>query len=65
MCVQMVNAERCLLCRSEARKIEQKELVMEGGVVGIGINLVRPYLRLTSQAHISCSHLMLTSVLIT
>ncbi|KAL3157200.1 hypothetical protein ABBQ38_001439 [Trebouxia sp. C0009 RCD-2024] len=25
--------------RSEARKMEQKELVMEGGVVGIGINL--------------------------
>ena len=33
-----------MLCRSEARKIEQKELVMEGGVVGIGINLVRPSL---------------------
>ena len=27
-------------CRSEARKMEQKDLVMEGGVVGIGINLV-------------------------
>ena len=28
-------------CRSEARKMEQKDLVMEGGVVGVGINLVR------------------------
>ena len=36
-----------MFCRSEARKMEQKELVMEGGVVGIGINLVGP----TPQAH--------------
>ena len=50
MCVHLANAELHLLCRSEARKIEQKELVMEGGVVGIGINLVRPH---------HCSHLML------
>ena len=33
-------------CRSEARKMEQKDLVMEGGVVGIGINLVGPSLHL-------------------
>ena len=43
-----------MLCRSEARKIEQKELVMEGGVVGIGVNLVRPSLMVMKLSCACC-----------
>ena len=46
-----MTATELLPCRSEARKMEQKDLVMEGGVVGIGINLVGPTLHVHTDMH--------------
>lgn len=40
-CTNTYQAKLLIMhCRSEARKMEQKDLVMEGGVIGVGINLV-------------------------